>query len=111
VSAGDHIELVMLLQFSECVCPRRVKQSVPLLTVVKPSYDQRLFDQAGDRVKNFSGAYAEFACDIPRALKGEMADERSNASKNNPLSVRQQIVAPIQCRLKGPVSGNGRPMA
>src|ERR1700733_10586683 len=40
-----------------------------------------------------------------------MADERSNASKNNLLSVRQQIVAPIQCRLKGPVSANGRPMA
>ena len=101
----------MLLQFSECVCPRRVKQSVPLLTVVKPSYDQRLFDQAGDGVENLCVDGTLLACDIPRALKGEMADERSNASKDNPLSVGQQIVAPIQCRLEGPVSGNGRPMA
>jgi len=64
---------------------------------------------AGDRVKNFSGACAEFACDMPRALQGEMADERSNASKDNPLCVRQQIVAPIQCRLEGPMPGNCRP--
>src|SRR5260221_6641531 len=35
---------------------------------------------------------------MPRALKGEMADEGSNASKDNPLCVRQQIVAPIQSK-------------
>src|SRR5882724_7545093 len=39
-----------------------------------------------------------------------MTDERSNASKNNPLSVRQQIVAPIQCRLQRLMSGNCRSM-
>src|SRR5260221_5501155 len=111
VSAGDHIELVMLLQFSECVCPRRVKQSVLLLTVVKPSYDQRLFDQTGDGVEDLCVDGTRLACDIPRALNGEMADVRTDASKDDPLSVRQQIVAPIQCRLEGPVSGNGRTMA
>src|SRR6201991_3785245 len=108
--AEDCVDLGMLLEFFERVCPSRVQQPILCLRFVDPSC-QRLLDQAGDRVKNFSGACAEFACDIPRALKGEMADERSNASKNNPLAVRQQIVAPIQCRLKGPVSGNGRPMA
>src|SRR5882762_2450766 len=39
-----------------------------------------------------------------------MTDERSNASKNNPLFVRQQIVAPIQCRLQRLMSGNRRSM-
>ena len=97
MSAGDYIELVMLLQFSECVCPRRVKQSVPLLTVVKPSYDQRLFDQAGDGVENLCVDGTLFASDISGALKGEMTGEGSNASKDNPLCVRQQIVR-ASCR-------------
>src|ERR1700686_5322409 len=101
----------MLLQFSECVCPRRVEQSVTLLTVVKPSYDQRLFDQTGDRVENLRVDGTLLAGNISGALKGEMPDERSNASKNDPLFARQQMVAPIQSRLKGPVPGNGRPMA
>src|SRR3984957_18147976 len=109
--AEDHVDFGMLLQLFECVRPRRVQQPILGLRFVDPSCYQRLLNQAGDRIKNFSGAYAEFACDIPSALKGEMADERSNASKNNPLAVRQQIVAPLQCRLNGPVSGNGRPMA
>ena len=78
---GDWVELAMLLQFSKRICPRRVQQPILWLRFVNPSCYQRLLDQAGDRVKNFSGACAEFARDIPRALKGEMADERSNASK------------------------------
>src|ERR1700751_1258139 len=40
-----------------------------------------------------------------------MADERREASKDNLLCLGQQIVAPIQCRLQRPMSGNRRPMA
>jgi len=97
--AKDYVDFGMLLQFFECICPRRVQQSILCLRFIDPSCYQRLLNQAGDRVTNFSGACAEFACDIPCALQSEMADERSNASKDNLLSVRQHIVAPIQCRL------------
>ena len=47
---------------------------------------------------------------MPRALKCEITNERSDASKNNPLSVRQQIVAPIQCRPQRLMPGNRRSM-
>src|ERR1700738_1158710 len=109
--AEDYIDFGMLLQFFERICPRRVQQPILRLRVVDPNCYQRLLDQASDRVKNFSGAHAEFACDIPRALQGEIAHERSNASKNNPLCVSQQLVTQIQGRLEGPTPGGGRPMA
>src|ERR1700681_569432 len=108
---GDWPELAMLLQFFKRICPRRVQQAILRLRFVDPGCYQRLLDQASDGVKNLSGAYAEFTRDIPRALEGKMTDERSDATKNDPLCVGQQIVAPIQCRLECPVSGDGRPMA
>jgi hypothetical protein len=36
-----------------------------------------------------------------------MADERSDASKDNPLYTGQQSLAPIQCRLQRPRVPNG----
>src|ERR1700739_488747 len=101
----------MLLQFFKRIRPRRVQQPILCLRFVDPSRYQRLLDQAGNRVTNFAGAYTEFARDIPRALNSEMAGERSNASKDNPLHVGQQIVAPIKCRLEGPMPGNRGPTA
>jgi hypothetical protein len=34
----DQIPLVMLLQFSECICARRVQKSILSLSLVKPSF-------------------------------------------------------------------------
>src|SRR3954470_139495 len=109
--AKDHGYFGMLLQFLERIRPGRVQQPILCLRFIDPSCDQRLLDQAGDRVTDFSGAYAEFDRDMPRALKSEIADESSNTSKDYPLCIRQQIVAPIQCRLEGPMPCNRGPMA
>ncbi len=101
----------MLLQSPKGIGARGVQQSVLWLPLVKSGRNQRLFGQTGDCVKDLSIVGALFARDMSRSLEVEMFDKPGNSSEDNSLHTRQQIVAPIQCRLKRPVSGNGRPMA
>ncbi|MGY3423427.1 hypothetical protein ACVWZW_003902 [Bradyrhizobium sp. F1.13.4] len=109
--AEDHVDFGMFLQFCECIRPGRVRQPILRLRRIDPGCYQRLLNQACDRVEDLLSADAGFTRYKPRAIQGEMADEGSDASEDDPVCVGQQIVAPIQCRLERPMSGNCRPMA
>ena len=111
VESGDRVEFVMLLQFFERIGARRVQQSILWLPMVELRTNQRFFDQTGNCVTDLSIVGALFARDMPRSLKAEMFDKPGNSSENNPLHVRQQIVAPIQRCPERLMPGDRRPMA
>src|SRR5258705_12823784 len=101
----------MLLQFPKGIGARRVQQSVLWLPLVKSGRNQRLFDQTGDCVTDPSIVGALFARDMPRFLQAEMFDKPGNSPEDDPLNIREQIVAPIQGRLERLMPGDRRSMA
>src|SRR5262245_46298282 len=94
-------ELALLVQLVQTVLPERLQQPVPLLTLAPWVYlYQRLVDERGEHVEQPGGRIAVIHRWLPDAqaldgVEGEAAGEDRQAPQQGLLSLREQVVAPV----------------
>ena len=70
---------------------------------------QRLVHQGGEQVENVEALDAVAGAHLPGGFEAETAGEHRQATQQRPLAVGEQVVAPLDHRLKRRLTGRHRP--
>jgi hypothetical protein len=93
------------------VLPHRLQHPVAGLPITPRHDDERLVHQAREQVEDLDLFDPVAGANLLRRIQSPTPSEHREPAKENPLPLREEVVAPVYSRPERPVTGNGGPVA
>ena len=109
VPAGDARRFTAVGELLHRIGPGGVQQAIACRGAIRPRRNQRLGDELLQRLHDAIGRLALLARDRSRALQRERSGEDGETTKNDPLALADQTIAPVQRRTERLMPRRRRP--